>query len=244
MVMDGGIFLALLTGGVALCLGHLGVGLAVGWRMRQKKSASPEPLVDSVERMRADLVDLSRLARDIPSLDREFAALLGRLTLSLDELHRTLTDPNRTVGGEPQDPEQHGHQLGTHAVGNVRILAWFNQPIGCSLTEENRPFAVKQPLAPRVSDEFPEPQDFELVQCHDLSPTQIRYLLDHQPTEEEVVIGLGLPTPIKYLLARIEDFKSLHIYGRDGFLVTATFVEALHAYEHYAASCKQPEMTS
>jgi hypothetical protein len=34
-------------------------------------------------------------------------------------------------------------------------------------------------------------------------------------------IGLGLPKPVKWLAAEVEDFRSAFMYGRVGYLVTA-----------------------
>lgn len=136
------------------------------------------------------------------------------------------------------------HRLGAHAVGNSRILEWFSgrsverSPPG----EKNRyPFAVQQPLAVRKGVDLPEPGDFKLVQCHDLSPAEIRYIVEDRPKEDDVVIGLGIPRPIKHLLARVEDYRSVYMYGRVGFLVTASFVEALDGYSQDSANQEEPE---
>jgi hypothetical protein len=80
-----------------------------------------------------------------------------------------------------------------------------------------------------------------LVQCHDLSPSEIRYIVEDRPKEDEVVIGLGIPRPIKYLRARVEDYRSVYMYGRVGFLVTAAFVEALDGYSLDAVSQAEAE---
>ena len=60
-----------------------------------------------------------------------------------------------------------------------------------------------------------------MVQCHDLSVRDIRYFVDELPTEEVVVIGVGVPKPVKWLAGEIEDFRSAFMYGRVGYLVTA-----------------------
>ncbi|HUE70468.1 MAG TPA: hypothetical protein VMP01_06215 [Pirellulaceae bacterium] len=248
--MGWGIVIVLAAAAVVLSTGHVSIGLAMGWRTGHARSASPvanlKPMVTLVERIRDEMGDLSRLAQKLPSLDRAIAASIARLTSSLDELLRSVGNVPAMASAAVQTAEL-SHPMGTRAVGNVRILEWFNRPtIGRSLPEESRryPFAVPQPLAPRQSEELPDPGDFKLVQCHDLCPTQLRYVIDDRPKDEEVVIGLGLPKPVKFLLARIDDFRSVYMYGQVGFLVTATFVETLDAYRNDVDFCQQQELAS
>jgi hypothetical protein len=248
---------ALVVGAILLVTGHLGAGLYIGWHMGRRAVPRPiqplnvEPLVASVEQMRHDFGELSQLSRSA-GLPEEFALLLARLTLSLDELHRSLYSrvcakpaaPSASANDTPSAPEERSHRLGAHAIGNSRILQWFHdRPVGqCPPGEKCRyPFAVQQPLAVRKREELPAPGDFELVQCHDLSPVEIRYLVEDRPKDDEVVIGLGIPRPIKHLLARVEDYRSVYMYGRVGFLVTASFVAALDGYSHDPADQEEPE---
>ncbi len=248
---------ALIGAAIVLGTGHLCVGLSIGWFMGRRAGAviqpvNLEPFLTSVERMRGDLGELSRLSRTVTLPDHEFAALLARLTLSLDELHRSLSSrvfavprpPAANAHDPTPAPEERSHRMGAHAIGNTRILEWFSdRQVGQNTpSEKNRyPFAVQQPLAARKGAELPEPGDFELVQCHDLSPTEIRYIVEYRPKEDEVVIGLGIPRPIKHLLARVEDYRSVYMYGRVGFLVTASFIEALDGYSLDSANQEEPE---
>jgi hypothetical protein len=221
--------------GMVLGSGHLCAGLAIGWYMgksRPAPAAPPpvnlEPFVTSVEQLRLEMAQLSRLSKNVPSPDQEFTTLVARLALSLDELHQALSNPSRVVAmPKAPNPDGESHRMGAHAVSNRRILQWFaGQQIRSPITEEGRryPFAVQQFLAMRKGEELPEPADFELVQCHDLSPTEVRYLVDQRPKGAEVVIGLGLPQPVKFLLARVEDYRSVYMYSRVGYLVTAQFL--------------------
>ena len=245
--------------GVAIVLGtgHLFIGLAVGWYMGLRAGAviqpvNMEPFVASVEEIRGDLGHMSRMSQEVTFPDQEFAELLARLTLSLDELHRSLSGrvcskPQATsvaAAVESSASDERSHSLGAHAVGNTRIREWFGgqEDWRSATRERNRyPFAVKQPLAARKCEELPEPGDFTLVQCHDISPVEIRYIVEDRPKGDEVVIGLGIPRPIKYVMARVEDFRSVYMYGRVGFLVTASFVETLDGYSLDAVGQEEPE---
>jgi hypothetical protein len=243
---------ALFGAAIVLGTGHLCVGLAIGWFTGKRagmivQPVNMEPFVASVEQIRGDLGQLSRMSHEVTFPDQESAELLARLTLSLDELHRSLSSrvcakPNvPSVATQDASPasEDRSHTLGAHAVGNTRILEWFQDRTAgrAALSEKNRyPFALKQPLAVRQGEELPEPGDFELVQCHDISPSEVRYIVEDRPKDDDVVIGLGIPRPIKYLLARVEDYRSVYMYGRVGFLVTASFVETLDGYSLDAVS--------
>ena len=243
---------AIVLGTCPLCL-----GLAIGWNMGRRAGAvvqpvDMQPFVSSVEMIRGDLGELTQRSRDLPLPDQEFAALLARLTLSLDELHRSLSSrmlarqENQNAPAKEASPasQERSHSLGAHAVGNARILEWFSgRPLDRSpLVERNRfPYAVRQPLAPRTSEALPRPQDFAVVQCHDISPREIRYIVEDRPKEDEVVIGLGIPRPIKHVLARVEDYRSVYMYGRVGFLVTASFVQVVDDYACDATSHEEPQ---
>lgn len=243
--MSGVTVALLLLGAIVLATGQLCIGIAIGWFMGRRSRAliqpvNMEPIVASVEQIRGELGELARLSRDVSSPDDEFTAIIARLTLSLDELHQSLSSRVRAKPESTHDStcdpipkqEDRSHRMGTHAIGNSRILEWFARPVGQFIPGENHryPFAVQQPLAERKGEDFPEPGDFAPVQCHDLSPTGIRYIVDHRPKVDEVVIGLGLPRPIKFLLARVEDYRSVYMYGRVGYLVTARFEETVDWY--------------
>lgn len=232
--------------GMVLGSAHLCVGLAIGWYMGKSRSAPAgpavnlEPFVTSVERLRLEMAELSRLSKSVPSPDQGLVTLVARVALSLDELHQSLSNPGRPASPPPKttEPDGQSHCMGAHAVSNSRILQWFaGQRIRSPVTEEGRryPFAVQQFLAVRKGEELPEASDFAREQCHDLSATEVRYLIEQRPKESEIVIGLGLPHPVKFLLARIEDYRSVYMYGRVGYLVTARFLEALD-HPPYVAS--------
>jgi hypothetical protein len=102
---------------------------------------------------------------------------------------------------------------------------------------------VQQLVAPRRGEDLPAASAFEPVQCHDISPAELRYVAEHRPKGNEVVIGLGIPRPVKFLLAEVVDYRSVYMYGRVGYLVTARFVTTLnHAdyIERLTAGVQEP----
>ena len=92
------------------------------------------------------------------------------------------------------------------------------------------------------SEDLPE-LDFELVQCPGLFPTEIRYLAETAGLAQGRRNGdwPGHPEAIKNLRARVEDYRSVYIFGRVGFLVTASFIEALDRYSLDAVSQAEAE---
>jgi hypothetical protein len=136
--------------------------------------------------------------------------------------------------------EEHAPQRS--AVDNQKILDWFQDDRRLAVpsrgNERRYPFPVVQRLAPRCGGELPGAESFRPVQCHDLSAREIRYISEQTPKEIEVVIGLGVPRPVKYMIARIEDYRTVYMYRRVAYLVTATFVAALPSeeYERFVAA--------
>ena len=243
--------------GVGMLLGsaHLCAGLAMGWYMGKSRpspsgaSVDLEPFVTAVDRLRLEMAELSQLTKAAPGPNQEIATLVARLALSLDELHQSMSSrPHQAAPSQPVEPDDKSHRMGAHAVSNRRILQWFaNEEIRSPRSEEDArryPFAVRQFAAMRRDEELPDPAAFEAVQCHDLSPTEVRYIVEQRPKGCEVVIGLGLPHPVKFLLARIEDYRSVYMYGRVGYLVTAQFIETLDHPAYFASFGHTAEATA
>jgi hypothetical protein len=94
--------------------------------------------------------------------------------------------------------------------------------------EEEQPIryrlSAKQVLAPFP---FGGVESFRLVQCHDLSVREIRFFVDDPPTEDTIIVGLGLPSPVKWVVAEIEDARAVFMYGRMGTLVTARLIRII-----------------
>jgi hypothetical protein len=232
-----GATVVLLFAAVVVASGHLCVGIAIGWAMGRRVAgvAEPfdlEPFATSVDSIRSQVSQLSQRASEAPSSDPMFASIIARLTLSLDELHRALTSPAKTTAPNSAEPaNEPSHQMGTHAVGNGRLLEWFQgtRPMVVPVIDAGRryPFAVQQFVAERRNVELPQPGEFVRVQCHDISPSEVRYLVENRPKFPEVVIALGMPRPVKFVTAQIEDYRSVYMYGRVGYLVTAKFEESI-----------------
>src|SRR5688500_16182468 len=144
---------ALLT--TAIATGHLFAGLTAGWLMGRKvrPAQAPRvvaveapagqppafaPLLSAVESIRSDMKSLEQLCREpgkVPSKD--LGDLLAKLVWALDQLHQALSRSSQAVNEESATPaadtaaltdsnvSEKSHRMGTHAVGNSRIMEWF-----------------------------------------------------------------------------------------------------------------------
>lgn len=232
-----GATIALLCGAIVVGSGHLCIGLALGWYMGRMSGGAVQPIdlepyVAAVGTIRSQVGELSQRATENPAPDPAFTSIIARLTLSLDELHRALTTPQRTTAPSSAEPaDEASHQMGTHAVGNGRLMEWFQgaRPMVVPSIDAGRryPFAVQQFVAERRGVDLPQSGEFIRVQCHDICPSELRYIVENRPKFPEVVIALGLPRPVKFVTAQVADYKSVYMYGRVGYLVTARFEESL-----------------
>jgi len=236
--------------GSMLCLLHLGIGLAIGWRFGRFSAPGvhiawpvPPPVEQSESQrlmaawddLRQRLIELASNARETQQVPQEVLSQwrteLAHLT---NELHQVLDrklgiteaprppDADTSVmlasNGNPVDEAEPGIDIITNAQIVELVSGVGNESHECVPLVRYR-FPVKQPLAGRLNNGAVKA--FGMVQCHDLSVTNVRYFVDDLPTEEFVVIGLGLPKPVKWLAAEVENFRSAFMYGRVGYLVTA-----------------------
>lgn len=224
--------------GSALCLMHLGIGMAIGWRLRPEGRyvesfelpASRHGRIEYVEsqwcQLHVQLTQLTTTAIEIQPAPREL------LSQWLTELDHVTSQLRFTVEGNSSpllpapDSEQHAEEQPTVAT-NEQILELVGRPASDEEVVRRFSFPVKQPLAKYV-DAGPLPaKAFSPVQCHDLSVRDIRFFLDEPPTADKVVLGLGVPQPVKWMGAEVESFRSVFMYGRVGYLVIARFLSCI-----------------
>jgi hypothetical protein len=250
--------------GSALCLVHLGIGLAIGWRLGGAALPAPIHLGDRLDLIteeragqqqcdwddiRLRLADLASAAVELRPTPREaLAKWVADLVQLSNDLRERLAD---TLAGaaEPRSSDQQCTRLPSHEIPdqegkphvmtNAEILE-LCETLSRPVDDEDVPpirykLSAKQPLAPYPSRGAVA---FRTVQCHDLSVKEIRYFVDDAPIEEKVIIGLGLPSPVKWLLAEIEDSRSAFMYGRMGYLVAARLIKSID--NHTRTASQQP----
>ena len=66
-----------------------------------------------------------------------------------------------------------------------------------------RPYQAIQWAAPVSGRDLPEPQEFERVQCLELSTSEVTFVANKWPNAPQVVITLGQPSDLKFILAEV-----------------------------------------
>jgi hypothetical protein len=235
--------LELLVGSM-FCLLHLGIGIAVGSRMSRNvtvlgtKPQSDAPIVPQQvidwNEVRVRLAELSPFIQAVQVLP------LAELRDKKDDLLNRISNLHNAMEGKPCEHPSKPQPLpvpqceptvevpmteqGVHTNEQILALldgATFERTHPLTPISRHK-FAVTQPLATGGSDGVL--CKICQVQCHDLSVNDVRYVVDHPPTAERVVIGLGVPKPVKWLAGTVEDFHSVFMYGRVGYLVTVRFI--------------------
>ena len=84
-------------------------------------------------------------------------------------------------------------------------------------------FNASQRVAPCAADELPQPSDFIVVRCYDLSRNGFSYLLSQPPTYDSIVAELTLPTQRVYLRARVAHITGMTVDGTFQFQVGCEF---------------------
>jgi hypothetical protein len=243
----------------ALCLLHLIIGIAIGWRLGRWSIGAALRVPDRSHGIWATTTvdqDLRLERHDHLSHTDEDLALPARQDQAAASLvaeeesealstivnhwkvlpicapaptdnlaaRRTTTAASEWEHGVNQREREREDDVMTNSeiVDLCDILRQNDRP------EEEQPIryrlSAKQVLAPFP---FAGVESFRLVQCHDLSVREIRFFVDDPPTEDTIIVGLGLPSPVKWVVADIEDARAVFMYGRMGMLVTARLIRII-----------------
>ncbi|HVX14199.1 MAG TPA: GGDEF domain-containing protein [Pirellulales bacterium] len=93
--------------------------------------------------------------------------------------------------------------------------------------QPRRPFPSHELIAPYVDSQWPAPSAFRQVQCHDISPGGIAFLLPKLPDYKSIVVALGVAPNITYLAARITHSNTFEADGQPMFLIGCRFTGRL-----------------
>ena len=85
-------------------------------------------------------------------------------------------------------------------------------------------YDVFQPIAP-FNGELPTAESFIKVRCRDLSRGGFSYFVDDVPNYESLIVVLGSPPDLTFLVAQVEHYREESIDGQRGYLVGCRFLE-------------------
>jgi hypothetical protein len=242
--------------GCVIGLIHLAIGLAIGARLAQSKVryvALSHPATESsdIQRLSSQWFELclrlSEMAGSVNELKQAPAELMSLWKVELVRLTHELCQAFEVQRGDEKGrAEPNSLELPTPAgnleqdevpaeevITNALILELLqDRQLGLADIGDTAPlaryrFSTKQPLAPAPDTRPLSAEAFNMVQFHDLSVRDVRFFLDDRPVDDNVVIGLGVPKPVKWIAAKIEDYRSAFMYGRVGYLVTARLLGSL-----------------
>jgi hypothetical protein len=240
--------------GSVLCLVHLAIGLAIGAKVGRStvcitgapfvpcdEPAETQRLLSLWFDLRLRLSELTLCARQVQQLPLDTVARwrneLSQLTSQLGNALEHSVPSGGVIDKKAQEllatPDRGSFDEampGGEVATNAQLLELVSGPVDCDNPERplvRHRFSAKQPLAPAINNGPLPAEAFRMVQFHDLSIRDIRYFEDELPSEEKVVIGLGVPKPVKWIAAKVENSRSAFMYGRVGYLVTARYLASI-----------------
>jgi diguanylate cyclase (GGDEF)-like protein len=114
---------------------------------------------------------------------------------------------------------------GTNAIAIARDASVVRQP-----------FSEKQFIAPYCGHgPLPEQEEFQAVQCHDLSAGGLSYLCDEPPDFQKFVVRLGKGLETCYVVARVANVVDIGTPDQPRYRVGCCFVERLGGTKTAAA---------
>lgn len=217
-------------------------GLFIGYQVGQgpRHSPPPKPLSDLAD----DLRDLAKrierqLARHGKALARDVTELVNVESLAAcSKVLGRLIDAHQAFAGEIREYTDGARTLQNEVVRTIveGELALPVEPVpekepdfpGDRRKESRHPYFCKQWIAPYSGNRLPELEEFEFVQCRDLSSNGISFFLEDAPETDMVIVRLHGLKGAKYLTARIEQTtrSSNAEYGR--YVVGCRFLGTLH----------------
>jgi len=245
-----------LTVGASLCLAVLSVGFVAGWRCRLATQSVIAPtwelrplrsrgravtfseLLSHWHDIRPRLAELASGVREVQDAPcaavAEWRSDLVALSKELHQALKRLLGKNgsialktnsRTTAANQEDEQPREVLTNEHLVTLLEEEPSTIVHGDVKSPAARRKFSAMQVLAP-LPDDGGLPSTVSEVQCHDVSVRDIRYFVDKLPSTDRVLIGLGLPSPVKWVVAEIENYRRVVMYGRTGYLVTARFIGA------------------
>jgi len=176
-----------------------------------------QPPHDALAQWRSDLVRVTAELRQ---------ALKTRLRVSDSNgrVRRTCCTGERAIA--------EGLSLAKELLTNEQIVSILDQrELSPKADGEARPtvrhkFPARQ-LIVALPDDGGPPSAIREVQCDDLSVREFRYFVEESPSTKRVIVGLGVPSPVKWLMAEIVDSRSADFEGQTACLVTARFLKSI-----------------
>jgi len=139
-------------------------------------------------------------------LSRSQCQLAADVAAGLGELLSRLIDP----------PGGWHHET----TGFGRVAAWNQE----QRSSRRQRFEWDQRIAPVRQGRLPDPSAFVSVPCRDLSGSGISFFWDVPPDFSELVVALGTPPKLTFVLARVVWFAPAKLHDRPAFLLGCRFV--------------------
>jgi PAS domain S-box-containing protein len=98
-----------------------------------------------------------------------------------------------------------------------------------------RPFPYKQRIAAVVDGKLPDRQTFVDVQCKDIAASGFSFLSPKPPSSDTLVVALGVPPKVTYLVAQVVHVTRVEKRGQRKFLIGCSYVGRA-AYGHQTPS--------
>jgi len=82
-----------------------------------------------------------------------------------------------------------------------------------------RAYPYRQKIAAIVDGNLPDPDSFTEVSCNDIAAGGFSFLARKPPDSDMLVVALGVPPKIAYLIAQVRHITRTQEYGKPMFLV-------------------------
>ncbi len=98
-------------------------------------------------------------------------------------------------------------------------------PSGAYETAEQRLFPYRQMMAPLRTGELPTSDQFQPVQCRDITARGLSFVSPNKPEYDAVVFALGSGQSLRYIAAQIDGLSTASLGDWQGWVVSCRFTQ-------------------
>ena len=228
---------------VALCTVHFCLGFWFGEsyeRRMQKKKSLPKDEPLNIQR-RLWLKEMSALAKRARSLSDTCSGHTSGLppdvirdaTSLAENVVRLQSEMESLKSAAPRLRHKRRRKVSADLTrGQASQLSAEHQHGGNSNRKGRMP-VVWQYIAPREGEVFPTPEQFALVLCRNLTGKGFSFFSRELPTTDSLIVGLGTPPELQFLLGEITQVVPASVNGDEGHCVECRFVRKLLQIYHW-----------
>ena len=158
---------------------------------------------------------------------REAQEKAARAEQAAEEVRRAMAELTATGAGRSGETSSALSGGESPAPGHGLPGTFARSPAGIHADRRERPrrsYRRSQQVADIVDGKLPDQDEFREVQCRDISAGGFSFLGSKPPPSDMLVVALGVPPRITYLIAQVAHVTRIERHGQKKFLIGCSYI--------------------